>query len=158
MQGVPGSGKTTIAGRLVGMGAVSVSADHYMLNEQGVYEFDYRKLPLAHQSCKVGFVNAINEKAGLVIVDNTNTSLIEMAFYVDFADTMDYTVDIVTILMNPMKAHGCNRHGVSLLKVMQMDMQLRETLQTMPPWWRNRHIIEGGTPHSSGDCARALGM
>lgn len=74
MAGINGSGKSTTAARVQKEfpSAVIVSADNYMVDESGKWQFDPAKLGLCHSLCQEAFHEALNNKIPVVIVDNTN--------------------------------------------------------------------------------------
>jgi len=73
-----------------------VSADHYFMNEKG-YEFDFKKLNLAHTACFSNFVDGLTSGIPEVVVDNTNTQLWEYKNYFKVARALGYTVFIVEV-------------------------------------------------------------
>lgn len=87
LQGVSGSGKSTWAqARLAsaserGVVCKLVSADSFFLDEQGEYRFDGRKLPQAHGRCFADFLLSLGTIADEIIVDNTNSTAVEIAPY-----------------------------------------------------------------------------
>lgn len=102
--------------------SIVCSADDYFVNEQGQYEFDGRKLPMAHQWCWGKFIDAIGEGRN-IIVDNTNTQPWEYENYIKLAKLFDYEVEIIHItpkgLTNEELAKR-NTHGVPLQSIEQM--------------------------------------
>jgi hypothetical protein len=85
LSGPSGFGKSTLAAKLagtVGEGKSFIcSADNFFVNEGGFYEFDPKLLPQAHKECYLDFINVVNFRTPLVIVDNTNLSGWEIAPY-----------------------------------------------------------------------------
>ena len=55
IRGLPGSGKTTFANKLLEDGIVSdiVEADHFMTDAEGNYKFDPKLLERCHQECQM---------------------------------------------------------------------------------------------------------
>ncbi len=88
IRGLPGSGKSTIAGRLENsfstFGYIHYEADHYFVDDRGVYEFDPTKLHRAHQWCLEQTEAALREH-GVAIVSNTFTTIRELRPYFDLA-------------------------------------------------------------------------
>lgn len=135
MSGVPGSGKSTYARKLVqsaGMDkevpiplGVIVSADDYFLKD-GKYIFDRNKLSDAHSWCLRRFVDAIAEGKplgdigpkdwfkGVVVVDNTNTTGEEIAPYYQLARAFGCEVELVTVYRDIMACAEKNVHGSDL--------------------------------------------
>lgn len=74
--GVSGSGKSTIA-KEIGSGYV-VSADDFFM-ASGEYKFDPTMLPAAHGQCLRDFVGCLQYGCDTIVVDNTNTTMMEVA-------------------------------------------------------------------------------
>lgn len=141
MQGVPGSGKSTVAMNMAAgyPVAVTVSADHYFdekaeragLEYQDV--FNPAELGAAHEQCMRRFLRAVQSNdADVVIVDNTNTSVDQMSPYYLTARALGATVVVVRVDCAPEVAHGRNTHGVPEAAVWRMHSQM-----TKPPkFWK----------------------
>lgn len=118
MQGVPGSGKSWQAQRAAAVfGASIVSADTYpglYTMDAGWLRFDPTKIGEAHGACLRSAVEAL--QAGLsIIVDNTNTTVIEMAPYVALAQAYGAAPVIIRVECDPSVAFARNTHGVPLV-------------------------------------------
>lgn len=114
-----------------------VSADFTMM-ENGKYNFRPNLLPLAHKTCKQDFVEFCNnDKDKTIIVDNTNTTALEIAFYYDYATLMDFDVKIVRFWVDPMVAFNRNTHHVPLNTI--LAMQHRMLNDNLPPYWKITH-------------------
>ncbi len=134
MRGCPGSGKSTASQALIDylsenevMPASSMnkcSADDYMINEYGRYEFDNSKIKAVHAQCKEKFMECLAEKNNLIIVDNTNIKVFEFKNYAFEARNKDYEV-----YQWELEQRFDNIHGVSL------DTRPR-LLTTAPPTTR----------------------
>lgn len=122
LRGVPGSGKSTESKKHPD--AYIVSADHYFIGKDGIYRFDMDKIASAHGQCKAKFEVALAEKRPLVIVDNTNTTVKELKFYVETAKSAGYVVEIVRIDCDPEVAAARNIHGVPKASVLKMAARL----------------------------------
>jgi predicted kinase len=132
--GVSGSGKSTFAAREY-PGAVTVSADHYFMVD-GEYRFEGSKLGAAHRACLRGFVEAVQGGAGCVVVDNTNTTLVELAPYVSLAMAYGYEVEVVRVRCPVEVAASRNTHGVGEGAVRAMDARIESMMATgLPPFW-----------------------
>jgi hypothetical protein len=145
--GVPGSGKTTISGKRH-PGAPACSADHHFMRS-GSYLFAPRELPEAHASCLREFVDLVTpdpggpEWDGDVVVDNTNTTVAEIAPYAALALAYGFELRIVIVECDPDVAHARNVHGVPLPAVRAMHDRLQSLL--LPPWYTVEIIDADGT-------------
>ena len=83
LQGAQGTGKSNLASRLSlrHPKVRIVSADHYMVNSAGDYEFDRNRLAGCHQKCQNAAHSALKEGFS-VIVDNCNARKEHIAPYV----------------------------------------------------------------------------
>ena len=162
VRGVPGSGKSTwvaekfekfgnlarpvwafykspesIEGvRPVDLGAIFSTDDAY-LSEARVYEFDFRRLGEAHGTCLRKFTEYVQNTSNAVpvVVDNTSTSVSEVAPYAAIALAYGHTLSIITLLCDPAVAAARNTHGVPEKSVLAMDKRLREEGKLLPPYW-----------------------
>ena len=148
MRGLPGSGKSSLTRRLIDAwqcayangDAVVCSADSFFdagaglsrrrLQElaaapgapSSVYRlaFDRTKLGAAHAHCREQFTDGTRSGCGLVVVDNTNTTLEEYAFYRRAARQAGYEVLVLEVLgSRAARGHidqlfARNTHGVPL--------------------------------------------
>jgi predicted kinase len=133
--GVPGSGKSHHTESLTG--AVVVSADHYFVElGGGTYAFDPSKLGAAHGQCLRRYTEALQRGESHVVVDNTNTTSLEMAPYVSLALAYGYRVEIVRVTCDPAVAAARNTHGVPEGAIRAMHERITATFQTgLPPFW-----------------------
>ena len=147
MQGVSGSGKSTWI-RENAPGAIVCSADDYFMIE-GEYRFDPSKLGEAHKACLRGWIEALNERLvrcvapydSCIVCDNTNTSLWELAPYVQTAAALGYEVTVVRCVAPTALAASRNLHGVPAGTVEAMACRLEKPL----PFWpcEFREVITG---------------
>ena len=149
LSGISGSGKSTIAAALAanpenGKVWVCSADDHFM--KDGVYTFDFRKLGDAHAGCMFKYADLMHEeKMGVgstvdtLIVDNTNTSAIEIAPYVALAAAYGVKVELVTVLIDPVKAAKRNTHGVPEAGCKRMDAAIRS--RELPPFWDIKQTV-----------------
>lgn len=122
IRGVPGSGKSTVAGAIADMwyGAGQVvagpfEADQHMVDEHGAYKFDPKKLGLCHAACQFDCIKAMQDGVNVVIQSNTNTKKWEFAKYIEAAEANGYTVQEIIV-----KGDFENTHGVPAEKVQEM--------------------------------------
>ena len=139
MQGVSGSGKSTLAKEFCkGWNRASIcSADDFFGPE---YKFDPRKLPQAHQACLRTFIDDLrNQPDGLIVVDNTNTTVAEVAPYYAAAEAYGWEPEIVYIHCPDLSvAIARNVHKVPEGAIRGMADRLSRFTDTMPPWWNRR--------------------
>ena len=141
LSGVSGSGKSTHARDLIkgtdDMVEV-VSADNYFM-EDGQYKFDPTKLSEAHAYCFIRFLEALQMRFALIIVDNTNTTAVEIAPYVLGAMAYHYDVEIITFTCQTHDdvkvCAGRNSHGLPFDAVMNQHRRMCD--RVLLPWWKN---------------------
>lgn len=128
-RGLPGSGKSTRAAAhrdaalLRGEKAVIVSADDFFVRD-GKYCFDGRFIQAAHQECFQKFLEAIDQKFDMIVVDNTNVKRFEFKRYVLEAKKAGYSVEFDEILPGSDEQiaewHARCVHGVPLKAMLNM--------------------------------------
>jgi predicted kinase len=134
LSGLPGSGKSTWARNFSSQLITIVSADHYF-ERTGKYEFDPKLLGAAHSFCMKMFVGAVAlYNHDVVIVDNTNTTALEMAPYVSVARAFDYNVEIHRFHVDPEISFKRNTHSVPMASIQNMKRNL-DNLE-IPPYWK----------------------
>lgn len=140
LSGIPGSGKTGFARSVTGRECI-VSADDWFTNEAGAYAFDPSRVRDAHQACKRRFIDLLlNAHTHTVVVDNTNTTLLQMAFYVEAADAVGRDVHVVCFPCSIETAKRRNVHGVPQQTIARMYAQMQVTwsgpaLREAPRHW-----------------------
>jgi predicted kinase len=142
--GVSGAGKTTYIDK-AHSGAPVCSADRLtgLYPSPGV--IDASKLGEAHAFCLRDFNRLVLNAAPEIVVDNTNTTIAELAPYVALAQAYGYEVQIVTLWCDPGIAHARNGHGTPLSVVQAMHERLKA--REMPPWWSHSDVpqMDGGS-------------
>jgi predicted kinase len=136
MRGCPGSGKSTYAKTLNGL---IFSADQFFETYEG-YKFDASKLSEAHGSCLREFTYSVVEEWGLLIVDNTNINVQEIAPYIALANAFGFDHEILTLNTNPETSAEQCVHGVPAKKVRQMYENLERAERSFPKFWKHRRI------------------
>ena len=153
-RGIPGSGKSTLARKRVqafrdrGPNEIPgtahiVSADDWFARD-GVYRFDPRFLGEAHADCFRRAIGYLQEGLGLLAVDNTNTSLVEIAPYVALASAFRATHTILTVPCDTALASARNVHGVPEDVILKLQGSLMAGTESMPPWWNHKMVSVAG--------------
>lgn len=109
MQGVPGSGKSTIAHRLC---ALVCSTDDYFM-EYGEYKFNPTKLAYYH-SLNIEKVIRNLDKGLSVVVDNTNIKKIHAKPYIDAAKARGIPVVIIRCHSKFQSIHNVPLHKLCI--------------------------------------------
>lgn len=125
MQGVSGSGKSTVARSLArkAQGSLVLSADDYLM-VGGEYVWSKERAQSAHARCHRAFRRALAAGRPLVVVDNTNTKWSHMRGYVKDALAHGYKVEVVRVECAPEVAAARNSHGVPLETVVKMAAEM----------------------------------
>jgi len=141
LRGIPGSGKSYKAELLAKAHkaidnslVIILSTDDFNTDENGVYKFN----PESHKLCLrkyVDFLTTCSTSPGLVIVDNTNTRLLEAAPYYALAETYGCLRSILTIHCPVDLALARNKHNVPEDVIKRMYVTLEEETARIPPWW-----------------------
>jgi predicted kinase len=134
---IPGSGKSTW---IESNPKASVhSADTFFMKE-GVYQFNPAFLADAHNACLRGFMRDCIGGQLLVVVDNTNTTIEEIAPYYAIAEAEGYNVSLFTFMVEPEIAAKRNTHGVPLHAIRAMHERIMN--RKIPSFWRlNQNVI-----------------
>jgi predicted kinase len=147
--GIPGSGKST---RIAAAhpGAVVCSADHYFTDGAGHYHFDAAQLSAAHNRSLRCFIDHCQNSVPVVVCDNTNTTIAEVAPYAAVAMAYGYELQVVVLLCEPEIAAARNVHGVGLKACQAMARRLEDC--QFPRWWP--HVLVA----ANAPIARATGQ
>ncbi len=142
LSGIPGSGKSTYA-RERFPDAVVFSADAYFTDPaDGTYRFNPALLGVAHGQCLRGFAYALHAGAAeLLVVDNTNLTVAELAPYAALALAYNAELQIITICCDIETAATRNVHGVPRHSIARMWSALGE--RKLPPWWPHEWVTLG---------------
>ena len=133
--GISGSGKSTYA-KTLPVGTMICSADHYF--EGDGYKFNPDLLPKAHGACLKKAIGCIALDFP-VCVDNTNTTVAEIAPYAALALAYGYELDIIKISCDINEAIERNVHGVPP-EVIKAQAKRLDSLK-LPAWWPMRWWI-----------------
>lgn len=139
LQGVSGSGKSAWARKHERPGEV-VSADDYFTNwGLNPYHFKPDKLGQAHAMCLRAYLLALENGAD-VIVDNTNTTIAEIAPYYALAQAFDYQVEIVSLDVDLEAAIKRNVHNVPEATIRAQDYRIAAFRRFLPQRWNYRKV------------------
>lgn len=119
LRGLPGSGKSTLA-KLISN--ITIEADQYFIDSDGVYKFDASQLKNAHNYCQGQTqawmkMNSDQLNTDKIVVSNTFTQEWEMQPYFELAKKYGYRVHSL-IVEN--RHGGVNEHEVPVEKLGQM--------------------------------------
>jgi predicted kinase len=132
--GASGSGKSTWAKGFEG-DKIVVSADDYFMRRDGSYAFDPSKIGAAHQECLRNFTRRLGVLSlDTLIVDNTNTTVLEAAPYIalGLAHCADVMVHVFPVDYSVGAAR--NVHGVPANVVQRMGETIAEEWPTRLPY------------------------
>lgn len=134
--GIPGSGKSTLAKKNHPKVPACSADDFFMEGDE--YRFDRNRLGQAHGFCLRLYLNNIlcYKDSGIkfdIVVDNTNTTNIELAPYVALAQAYEIPLMIYTIKCDPELAASRNVHGVPRSSVLRMHERLMK--RQLPSHW-----------------------
>lgn len=121
LRGVPGCGKSTVAQTI---SEHVFEADQFFL-KGGVYNFDPKKLWLAHKSCQERLEKAMQDGKEKLVLSNTTTTNKELQPYLDLANKYGYQTFVLVVE----KRHGgANQHGVPVEKIGEMADRLKQSI------------------------------
>lgn len=121
---------------------VRVSADDYFMRADGVYDFKPQELPQAHQACFRAYIDELlvnsrsadcSDENQIVVVDNTNTTVAEVAPYVLAGESYGYSVKVIRVKASVEEAFVRQKHGVPRAALEAMHARIAAFVP--PPWW-----------------------
>lgn len=117
IRGIPGTGKTTLADKMVKEGKADVffEADQWMTDKEGNYQFDPKRLPYCHGQCFIYAEKALYS-GQTVIVSNTFTKLWEMERYLDMAKDLNVPVEVIELQTEYGSVHGVPEDKMELMR------------------------------------------
>ena len=138
MRGYPGSGKSTWVKKNL-PGAHICSTDFFFYRD-GEYRFNPSLYPHAHAACMGSFIEALQKERPLVVVDNTNITLIEIAPYFSVAQSFGYDVEIVFVdpKLSMKELSERNVHGAPYETLCRMESRLENNF---PPFWPRQKFV-----------------
>lgn len=158
LSGVPGSGKTTEAkayiaslkkGSMTGLSSIIVSADDYFMKD-GKYEYDGREIGNAHADCFRKFIRHLAAGTDVIVVDNTNIGVEEIAPYMLGASAFGYEATLYTIMCEPGIAYRRNTHDLQQPTIQSMHDRLVK--RHLPPYWQeNEYWPVGNSSLTKGE-------
>ncbi|KKN43561.1 hypothetical protein LCGC14_0702080 [marine sediment metagenome] len=154
--GLPGSGKSSVIKKRHPNAKVFSVDDYFMVGDK--YEFDPTKIGEAHADCFRRYIDCVRKFQWIfdyrpgaemwdprafgyhhdVVVDNTNTTTMEIAPYMLAAAAFYCEAEVITIKCAPQVAFDRNIHGVPL----EAHQGLRDNLNAreLPAWWTHTEI------------------
>lgn len=111
MIGPSGSGKSTYIENNLKDYFVC-SADNFFITN-GEYKYDPNKIGEAHQICLKSFIEEVQKGEKNIVVDNTNTSIEQLAPYYSIAKAYNYNVKFVKMECTSDICVNRNQHGVN---------------------------------------------
>lgn len=126
LRGLPGSGKSTIAGLLSeGKKYPVFSVDDYFTDDAGNYEFRFSENHLAYRRCEENVTHAASSGIEKIFVDNTFTLDWEFEKYFNIAALFGYAIFVMTVE----KYHtGENIHGITKDQLLKMAEKFKVKL------------------------------
>ena len=123
IRGVPGSGKTTLGLKLLAEGSVTAhfEADMWFTDDNGRYNYDRRRIGLAHKWCQQQTLEAI-KRGESVVVCNTFTRPKELEPYFDMADRHGVKVVVIRTTGNYANIHDVPQDVVSSMRARIKDI------------------------------------
>lgn len=148
LRGISGAGKSTFARYLqrTEEEVLVCSADAELDHGNG-YQFDSRRLPDAHKYCLRRFIDGVQKRWAVIVVDNTNIVYHHFRPYVVIAEAYDYEVEIVTITVDPEVAAERTTHGVALKALKSRRKALNDDLAraAIPKRIQQRTVCAGSS-------------
>lgn len=140
--GPPGSGKSTYSeGLQKGFPDVVriCSADRYpgLYDEKG--DFHPSLLGVAHANCMKEFIEALQERIPVVVVDNTNTTAVEIAPYILVANSQGY--DVALREFRTASSDVLFKRNVHKVPLETIERMMRNMDQPRPMFWPEAIVI-----------------
>lgn len=113
------------------------SADDFFVKD-GEYRFDGRLLGQAHGDCLKRYTERVREATpqDLLIVNNTNCTIEEVAPYIALAQAYGHWLEVVTVLAGDLvKPARYNKHKTPIDAIIRQASKLNESISLFPAWW-----------------------
>ena len=152
LRGLSGSGKSTYANYLKRTeGEVLVCSADGELDHGHGYQFDARRLPDAHKYCFRRFIDAVQKRWSVIVLDNTNILYHHFSHYIAVAEAFDYEVEIVTITVAPEVAAERTTHNVPFKSLKSRQKALIDDLSrtAIPQRIQQRTVCAGSSTWES---------
>lgn len=137
LSGISGAGKSFLSKALrFGMSdehVVSISTDDFWTDRDLNYNFDPTRLPEAHRWNFTRYLDLLPNEWKLIVVDNTNTSAVEIAPYYAAAEVHGYQPLVLRLHVPLMDAMKRSTHEVPLESL--AGQWSRFKARDIPPWW-----------------------
>lgn len=148
MFGAPGSGKSSWLKKNVKPPVTICSADHWFMDwDDESYHFDPSELTNAHNNCLKQYCIAV-EKGEYVACDNTNTTLAEIAPYIQIPLAFGYLVRPIYALQDRDACVEHNIHAVPPIVIDRMVEQAAALADKWIPYWPEYATTEDTTVES----------
>lgn len=118
IRGIPGSGKTTLAGIIIGNNPSvfkHYEADMYFTDDNGNYMWDFSRISAAHSWCQEATHKALDDGYS-VIVSNTFTTKKEIQYYLDLAEDFQIVPTVVVANGNFKNVHSVPEETINRMK------------------------------------------
>jgi len=148
LRGISGVGKSTYARHLKSIVADTLicSADDEMDHGNG-YQFDGRRVEDAHKNCLRKFIDGVQKRWSMIVLDNTNILYHHFDYYIKIAEAFGYEVEIVTITVDPQVAAERTTHNVPLKSLLSRQKALTDDIaRTNIPARIKQRTVCAGSP------------
>lgn len=127
-RGLPGSGKTTAALKRVPPDC-AVSADDFMVDDDGHYAFNARKLGYCHAKCQVRVTTLMMAETPHIAVHNTFSQQWEAEPYYQMAREHGYKIEVVECKGRFGSVHGVPAATVAAMEARWQALEVPEDLR-----------------------------
>lgn len=146
LRGLLGAGKDHWIKANVPNAVVCSADDYHMIG--GVYRYDPKYAGEAHRRCLEKFIDAANigtfteDGPAAIVVNNTNTTALEICPYYRVAEALALPVRIVRIHVDFETACRRNVHAVPASTIWAMFQNLYT--ERLPAWWKEEIAFPKG--------------